>query len=63
MYQLQNCYAAWTLSNKKQAAMLAYIYQLQNYHAGRTLSNGKELKGGTAPLGLIFEDFVHFLKK
>ena len=21
------------------------------------------VKGGTAPLGLIFEDFVHFLKK
>ena len=24
---------------------------------------GKTLRGGTAPLGLIFEDFVHFLKK
>ena len=23
----------------------------------------RTLKGGTAPLGLIFEDFVHFLKK
>ena len=22
-----------------------------------------QFKGGTAPLGLIFEDFVHFLKK
>ena len=53
------CHEKWVNAIK----ILCYFFQGPLYKTLYRTRRIKTFKGGTAPLGLIFEDFVHFLKK